>query len=58
MSNSSKQSNPSQVDLDNRSRQLNPENDAYWQSRGESGRPSEEEAPKPDASEPSHPDLK
>ncbi len=24
---------------DNRSRQLNPENDAYWRSRGEPGRP-------------------
>lgn len=24
---------------DNRSRQLNPEHDAYWRSRGEPGRP-------------------
>lgn len=24
---------------DNRSRQLNPEHDAYWRSRGEEGRP-------------------
>lgn len=28
-----------QPDRDNRSRQLNPNNDAYWQSRGEPGRP-------------------
>lgn len=26
---------------DNRSRQLNPEHDAYWQSRGEPGRPED-----------------
>jgi hypothetical protein len=25
--------------LDNRSRQLNPEHDAYWRSRGAEGRP-------------------
>lgn len=25
--------------VDNRSRQLNPEHDAYWRSRGEEGRP-------------------
>jgi hypothetical protein len=30
---------PSQADLDNRSRQLDPEHDAYWQSRGLPGRP-------------------
>lgn len=30
---------PSQADLDNRSRQLDPENDAYWQSRGHDERP-------------------
>lgn len=28
-------------DLDNHSRQLDPENDAYWQSRGEPGRPDD-----------------
>ncbi|WP_264299639.1 MULTISPECIES: hypothetical protein [Vibrio] len=34
---------PTQDDLDNRSRQLNPENDAYWQSRGEDSRPEVQE---------------
>jgi len=29
----------SQHDIDNRADQLNPENDAYWQSRGEDERP-------------------
>lgn len=33
----------SQADLDNRSRQLDPENDAYWQSRGFDGRPDDED---------------
>jgi len=28
-------------DLDNHSDQLNPENDAYWQSRGEDERPDD-----------------
>ena len=28
-----------QSDRDNRANQLNPNNDAYWQSRGEGGRP-------------------
>lgn len=28
-------------DDDNRSRQLDPENDAYWQSRGEEERPDD-----------------
>ena len=28
-----------QHDTDNRADQLNPENDAYWQSRGEDERP-------------------
>ncbi|CCN48989.1 conserved hypothetical protein [Vibrio nigripulchritudo MADA3029] len=32
---------PNQDDLDNRSRQLDPENDAYWQSRGEDERPED-----------------
>lgn len=32
---------PSQHDLDHRSAQLNPNNDAYWQSRGEDERPSD-----------------
>ncbi|WP_267894651.1 hypothetical protein [Pseudoalteromonas sp. T1lg75] len=31
----------SQLDDDNRSRQLNPEHDAYWQSRGEDERPED-----------------
>jgi hypothetical protein len=40
MSKSPKEStNHNQDDLDNRSRQLNPENDTYWQSRGEDERP-------------------
>ena len=30
-----------QHDVDNRSDQLNPENDAYWQSRGEDERPDD-----------------
>ena len=33
--------NYSQEELDNRSRQLDPENDAYWQSRGEDERPED-----------------
>ncbi|MFX1761473.1 MULTISPECIES: hypothetical protein [Burkholderiaceae] len=28
-------------DLDNHANQLNPENDAYWQSRGEDERPDD-----------------
>ena len=32
-----------QDDLDNRSRQLDPEHDAYWQSRGEDERPDDYE---------------
>ncbi|GAD81073.1 hypothetical protein VEZ01S_49_00310 [Vibrio ezurae NBRC 102218] len=35
---------PTQDDLDNRSRQLDPEHDAYWQSRGEDSRSQEKEA--------------
>ena len=31
----------SQPDLDNRANQLNPEHDAYWQSRGEDERPAD-----------------
>ena len=31
----------SQEELDNRSRQLDPENDAYWESRGYDERPSD-----------------
>jgi hypothetical protein len=31
----------SQHDIDNRADQLNPENDAYWQSRGEDDRPDD-----------------
>lgn len=30
-----------QYDDDNRSQQLNPEHDAYWQSRGEDERPDD-----------------
>ncbi|NNC14761.1 hypothetical protein HRD49_37060 [Corallococcus exiguus] len=60
MSRSSKQYQPSQADIDNRSRQLNSEHDAYWQSRGEEGRPSEEEVDtqKPQAPAPATPALK
>jgi hypothetical protein len=32
---------PSQHDLDNHANQLNPENDAYWQSRGDDERPDD-----------------
>lgn len=32
---------PSQADMDNHSDQLNPNNDAYWESRGEDGRPDD-----------------
>jgi hypothetical protein len=28
-------------DEDNRANQMNPNNDAYWQSRGEEGRPDD-----------------
>lgn len=35
---------PTQDDLDNRSRQLDPEHDAYWQSRGEDSRTEDQEA--------------
>ena len=31
---------------DNRANQLNPNNDAYWQSRGQPGRPASERPPK------------
>lgn len=31
----------SQDDLDNHSDQLNPNNDVYWESRGEDGRPDD-----------------
>ncbi|WP_198931777.1 hypothetical protein [Labilibacter marinus] len=31
----------SKEELDNYSRQLDPENDAYWQSRGEEERPTD-----------------
>lgn len=34
---------------DNRSRQLNPEHDAYWRSRGEPGRPANESESSPAA---------
>jgi len=32
---------PTKEDLDNHSRQLDPEHDAYWQSRGEDERPED-----------------
>ena len=32
---------PSQADLDNHANQCNPNNDAYWDSRGEDGRPDD-----------------
>ncbi len=32
---------PSKHNEDNRADQLNPNNDAYWQSRGEGGRPGD-----------------
>ena len=32
---------PSQEDLDNHANQLNENNDAYWQSRGEEERPDD-----------------
>lgn len=32
---------PTQDDLDNRSDQLNPNNDEYYNSRGENGRPED-----------------
>ena len=32
-------------ETDNRSRQLNPEHDAYWRSRGEEGRPADWRSP-------------
>lgn len=33
--------NYSQADLDNHANQLNSNNDVYWQSRGEPGRPDD-----------------
>jgi len=36
-------SNPSKEELDNRSNQLNDNNDAYWNSRGLDGKPEERE---------------
>lgn len=36
-------SDPQQAAIDNRADQLNPNNDAYWQSRGYDGRPEEED---------------
>lgn len=32
---------PTQDDLDNHADQMNPNNDAYWDSRGEDGRPDD-----------------
>jgi hypothetical protein len=36
-------SDRSQADLDNHANQLNPNNDEYWGSRGEDGRPDDGE---------------
>ena len=36
-----------QPDNDNRANQLNPDHDAYWQSRGMPGRPAEPVEPAP-----------
>jgi hypothetical protein len=36
-----KNSGYTQEELDNHSNQLNPNNDAYWQSRGEEDRPDD-----------------
>ena len=33
------------ADMDNHANQMNPNNDAYWQSRGLDHRPDEEEEP-------------
>lgn len=34
-------SDPNQADLDNHANQLNENNDAYWQSRGDDERPDD-----------------
>lgn len=39
-----RESDKEQADRDNRSNQLNPNNDAYWQSRGYDERPDEGDA--------------
>lgn len=44
-----KRHEPTQPDTDNRSRQLNPEHDAYWQSRGESRPPTGATPPTPES---------
>ena len=47
---------PNQRDLDNHANQMNPNNDAYWESRGYDGRPDDwedeigEEDDQPDGS--------
>lgn len=51
MANQQDVTKPDQAAQDNRSRQLNPNNDAYWKSRGQPGKPSEPSSPP--ASEPS-----
>jgi hypothetical protein len=38
---------PSQADLDNRANQLNPNHDAYWQSRGLPEKPESDQGPPP-----------
>ena len=39
------QPQPSQADRDHRSRQLDPQQDPYWQSRGLPGKPESSEPP-------------
>lgn len=41
----SKKSAPSKDARDNRANQLNPNNDAYWKSRGEPGKPHDTGSP-------------
>jgi hypothetical protein len=41
MSRAGKQDGQEQHDDDNRANQLNPNNDAYWQSRGDESRPDD-----------------
>jgi hypothetical protein len=43
---------PSQSDLDHRAKQLNPNNDEYWKSRGEQARPEDWEKPEPESKHP------
>ena len=47
-----------QSDLDNHANQLNPNNDAYWQSRDEDERPDDWEEPLAQGGKPSGPPPK